>query len=231
LALMELIEKAYFTLDEIEERWRLPHRDVVYLAENGLLRVSVRLFDVHLEQGIYEEDDKGHCFRIPYERSFFTGFQDLLERDVFRLFRDGAIEVDRFHAAEPEYRDLFEPGSVPVRQEDLLVRKEERDRVEAKHGLVRAGAAPAPAVQQFNDYREVRLSGLTFHLGVLQSRVIKRLHDAANSSNPWCDGKLILGEAGSVSTRMADVFKSQPHWRRLIESDRRGRYRLRLPQR
>jgi hypothetical protein len=44
-------------------------------------------------------------------------------------------------------------------------------------------------------------------------------------------GKLILGEAGSSSTRMSDVFKSQPHWRRLIDSDGRGRYRLRVPQR
>ena len=37
---MSLIDKAYFTLEEIEERWQLPHRDVVYLAENGLLKLS-----------------------------------------------------------------------------------------------------------------------------------------------------------------------------------------------
>jgi hypothetical protein len=57
------------------------------------------------------------------------------------------------------------------------------------------------------------------------------LDEAATSSNPWREGKLILGEAGSASTRMADVFKSQPHWRRLIDSDGRGRYRLRATQR
>jgi hypothetical protein len=70
-----------------------------------------------------------------------------------------------------------------------------------------------------------------FIQGPVLARVVKRLHDAAISAIPWCEGKLILGEAGSSSTRMADVFKSQPHWRRLIESDGRGRYRLRVPQR
>ena len=37
------------------ERWQLPHRDVAYLAENGLLRLSVRLFGVEMEFGTYEE--------------------------------------------------------------------------------------------------------------------------------------------------------------------------------
>ncbi len=228
--MMRLIDKAYFTLEEIAERWRLPHRDVAYLAENGLLRLSVRLFGVYLEQGIYEEGATGDWCRIPQERGSFTGFQDLQERDVFRLFRDGEVDICRFYAPNPEYRDLMNPtDSVSVRRDDLLIRKQERDRVEAKHGLVRAGALPgAVTFQALNDYREVRLAGLVFHLGMLQSKVVKRLHQASSSANPWCDGKAILGEAGSASTRMADVFKSQPHWRRLVESDRRGRYRLRV---
>ena len=60
---MSLIDKAYFTLEELEERWRLPHRDLVYLAENGLLRLSVRLFGVGMEFGVYEEGADGEWFR------------------------------------------------------------------------------------------------------------------------------------------------------------------------
>jgi hypothetical protein len=230
---MSLIDKAYFTLEELEERWHLPHRDLVYLAENGLLRVSIRLFGVRVEFGAYEQTAEGEWFRVPHERSRFTGFQDLLERDVFRLFRQDKVDIERFHAPEPEYRDLIEPTeTVSICREDLLVRREERDRVEAKHALVRKGSPGSPAsLQQANDYREVRSAGLTFNLGPLQARVVKLLDMALNSSTPWCEGKLILGQAGSSSTRMADVFKSQSHWRRLIDSDGRGRYRLRLPQR
>jgi hypothetical protein len=45
-----------------------------------------------------------------------------------------------------------------------------------------------------------------------------------------CGAKAILEQAGSASVRMADVFKSQPNWRKLIRSDRRGLYRLALPE-
>jgi hypothetical protein len=229
---MSLIDKAYFTLEELEERWQLPHRDLVYLAENGLLRLSVRLFGVEIECGMYEEGADGEWFSVALDRRRFTGFQDLQERDVFRLFRQGRFDVVQFHAPEHEYCHLIPPTeSVCVCREELLVRREERDRVEAKHDLVQKGSAAPPSVQQSNDYREVRTGGLSLNLGPVQARVVKRLHEAATSSNPWCEGKLILGEAGSSSTRMADVFKSQPHWRRLIDSDGRGRYRLRVSQR
>jgi hypothetical protein len=229
---MSLIDKAYFTLEELEERWQLPHRDLVYLAENGQLRLSVRLFGVALEFGVYEDVSESERFTVPYERLRFTGFQDLLECDVFQVFRQGQVEVTHFKTPDKEYCLLIEPTStVSVCRDDLLVRREERDRVEAQRDLVQKGLIAPPPMQQSNDYRELRTAGLSFHLGPVQARVVKRLHEAAASSNPWCDGKLVLGEAGSASTRMADVFKSQPHWRRLIDSDGRGRYRLRVSQR
>ena len=68
-------------------------RDLAYLAENGLLRLSIRLFGVHIERGDYEEDARGDWFSVPMERTCFTGFQDLKERDVFRLFRMASLIV------------------------------------------------------------------------------------------------------------------------------------------
>jgi hypothetical protein len=228
---MSLIEKAYFTLEELQERWTMPHRDIAYLAENGLLRLSVRLFGVELERGVYEKGDNGEWFSLPEERLRFSGFQDLQERDVYRLFRQDTIEVDYFHMPGNAYCNPIEPSCpVLVRRDDLLVRREERDRVEAQHELVRHVPA-APSLQQTNDYREVRVGALLFNLGPVQAGVVRQLHEATRAANAWREGKSILGAAGSASTRMADVFKSQPQWRRLIESDGRGRYRLRLAQR
>ena len=37
------IEKAYFTLPEVLARWSMPEVDLVYLAENDQLRLSVRM--------------------------------------------------------------------------------------------------------------------------------------------------------------------------------------------
>jgi hypothetical protein len=58
---MVRIDKLYFTLKEVAERWQVKMDDLAYLAENGDLRVSVRLYNVHLEEGIYELDTRdGH---------------------------------------------------------------------------------------------------------------------------------------------------------------------------
>lgn len=228
---MRLVDKAYFTLEELGERWQLNSRDLAYLAENGLLRLSIKLFGVSIERGHFEEIGGGKWTRVPLERTWFKGLLDLLERDVFRVFREGEVAVDQFAVPEPEYCHIAEPGAtVLFGREDLLVRREERDRIEAKHGLVRTLAANPPLLDQINDYREVRTAGLVFHLGPVQARVVKLLAEAAGTSHPWLDGKLVLAQAGSASARMGDLFKSQSHWRRLIDSDGRGRYRLRVPE-
>jgi hypothetical protein len=227
---MSLIDKAYFTLEEIEERWRLPHRDVVYLAENGLLKLSVRLFHVHLEWGAFEEMADGGWARVPADQRWFSGLQDLSEHDAFRLFRDGEVAVDQFAAPHPAYCHLLEPTeNITVRNTDVVVRREERDTVEQRHGLVNGSVPKGPVFQQLNDYGEVRLNGLVFHLGPIQARIVKQLHRAALTDQPWQSGTELLEGAGSASIKLADVFKSKRHWRRLIESDGRKKYRLRLP--
>jgi hypothetical protein len=65
-------------------------------------------------------------------------------------------------------------------------------------------------------------------LGQFQARVVKILHAAAMSGCPWQHGKAVLADAGSSCTRLSDLFKTQPEWRKLIQSDRRGRYRLNI---
>ena len=205
----------------------------VYLAENGLLILSVRLFGAPIERGTYESSGDGHWHTAPYEHTRFTGLLDLLERDAFLLFRNGSVAVTAFRAPENEYCYFIEPAeSLEVRETDVFVRREERDRIEQTHGLGRRETAEKiedfVPFRQSNDYREVRLGAEVFRFGPVQASVVKALYEAAGSSHPWCEGKALLATAGSASARMADVFKSQLHWREIIESDGRGRYRLRL---
>jgi hypothetical protein len=51
---MPLREKAYFGLEEIQTRLRITRRDLAYLVENGLLKASVRVWDVVIEEGEYD---------------------------------------------------------------------------------------------------------------------------------------------------------------------------------
>ena len=229
---MLLIDKAYFTLEELAERWRLPLRDLVYLAENGLLRLSVRLFGVGWNSGdmrrMRTTSGLGRAgpsavHRVPGPAG---------TRRVPAVPAGAGRREVSFTRPEHEYCRLIEPTeSVSDFPRRVLVRREERDRVEAQHDLVRKGPPRRRLCVSRMITAKCAPPGFSFNLGPVQARVVKRLHEAATSSNPWCEGKLILGEAGSSSTRMADVFKSQSHWRRLIDSDGRGRYRLRVSQR
>ena len=53
------IEKLYFTLPEILKRWSITEDDLIYLAENDRLRLSVRVFGVPIEFGDFEETPEG----------------------------------------------------------------------------------------------------------------------------------------------------------------------------
>jgi hypothetical protein len=159
---MVVIEKDYFALEEVAERWRAPMRDLAYMAETGMVRVSVRLFDVRIERGIYERDPQdGAPYRIPFEQAVFTGLQDLLPRDAFRVFVAGEAQVVHFDAPGDAYTALIPPTeALIVRPPELVVRREERDRVESSGLLGRPQEADLPALEQRYDYREVRVGTL-----------------------------------------------------------------------
>jgi len=222
------IEKAYFTLPEILDRWSMPEADLIYLAENDKLRLSVRVFGLPVEFGDYEMTDDGRRYNVPVERKHFSGLVDLNARDAFRLFRCGELVVTEFRTPKADYASLWDDAEpVLFNVGDLLLRREERDRFEAKSGFSGARAEAAqPTFHASPDYHHVRCQGRDFRLGPIQAQVVRVLHDAARAGNPWLSGKTILAAAGSRSLKMSDVFKSQKHWRDLIASNQRGLYSL-----
>lgn len=219
------IEKAYFPLADVLDWWGIAESDLIYLAENDLLRLSIRVFDLPVEFGDFEETEDGGVFRIPFSRRRYNGVLDLCAADAFEVFRCAEHFVARFRSEGADYVTLLD-GAEPVLVMigDLLVRREERDRAERQHGL---GAAAGVFVASM-DYQEIRHRGRHYRLGPIQAAVVRALHAAVLAGDPWCEGKVILAEAGSRSLRMADVFKSQAGWRSLIRSNRRGSYRLDL---
>ena len=223
------IEKLYFDLEEIAERWRVRMADLAYMAENGDLRVSVRLYSVRLEEGVYEHDNRdGQPHRIPFDQSWFSGLQDLTACDAHNVFLNGEVRVTHFHAQGDAYVDLIEPSEeVVVQLRQLVIRLEERDRVEAEHGRAGNSVADGIAFQHDEDFRNLRLGQLRVTLGRLQGAVVKHLYEASRSGDGWCFGKTVLATVGSTSKRMSDVFKSKPQFAALVESDGRGRYRFR----
>lgn len=223
------IEKAYFALSEILERWSIAEDDLIYLAENDEVRLSIRVFGLPLEFGDFDEGADRRPFRIPTDRLSFSGVVDLHARDVFQLFRCGEAHIGEFRSVQSDYASLW--GSVDplyVVIGDLLMRRDERDRYEIMKGFSTGGRLEEPTFIVSRDYSEVRCNGRRFQLGPIQAAVVRSLHRAAQAGRPWQNGKNILSEARSRSLRMSDVFKSKDNWRELIRSDRRGNYRLNI---
>jgi len=222
------IEKAYFTLPEVLARWAMPEVDLAYLAENDQLRLSVRILNLPIEFGDFEETDEGRHFSIPAERSLYNGLLDLHVEDVFQLFRLGEVNVTGFRTERADYACFY--GSrecLKIRKPDLVLRREERDRFEAATGF--GGASSIKRAASFHvsdDYRSVRCNGREFRLGPIQAKVVRLLHAAAQRGDPWQSGKAVLSLAGSRSLKMVDVFKSKKDWQLLIESNGCGAYRL-----
>ena len=227
---MVRIDKLYFTLKEVAERWQVKMDDLAYLAENGDLRVSVRVYTVRLEEGICEPDTRdGHPHRIPFDQSWFSGLQDLSPCDAHRVFHDGEARVTYFNASDDAYVAIIEPTeSIVVRLGQLVIRREVCDRVEAEHGRAGNSVADGIAFQHDDDFRNLRLGQLRVTLGRLQGAVVKHLYEASRSGDGWCFGKSVLAAVGSTSKRMSDVFKSKPEGALLFESDGRGRYRFQV---
>lgn len=228
---MVRIDTVYYTLKEVARRWGVRKCDIAYMVENGMLRTSVQLVDVHLERGLLEID-RNQEFHIPHEQTWYTGLLDVMVRDAVLALRRGEAQIVHFDAEEDEYAMLIRPtGPAEVRAKHLVVRRSERDRVEAHYGETGNTVAEGIAFQHANGYRSVRLGDLRFALGPVQAKVVELLHQSAVSGETWRCGKAILAEAGAASMRMSDVFKSQSRSQDLIESDKRGRYQLRLKMR
>ena len=78
----------------------------------------------------------------------------------------------------------------------------------------------------YNDFAKIVVGNDIYHFGNIQAKVVKQLYLASNTHSPWLFGKELLYNAGSRCICVRDLFRSQPKWRKLIQSDRRGYYRL-----
>lgn len=230
---MSLIKKEYFRLDEVIDELGLSGSDVLYLAETGQLRLSVRVFGLLLETGIVEEIDIDDWQSFPEGTEHHSGLLELWDRDAHEVLKTGATDVQRFHA--PPGRYLCRPNhasALPVQTRDLLIRDTELQRLKAQLGHQPAASAapeptdPCPGFVHSPDYRMVQIAGETFSLGAYQAAVVRILHHAALRGSPWCNGVAILAEIECSTLRMSDLFKSKRGWRTLIESNSRGMYRL-----
>lgn len=226
---MKLIEKEYYTLQEVTAAWEMPRHDVAYLAETGRMRLTVRVCRLHIERGEIESHPDCGWHTIPHEQARYTGLLDITAQDAQLIMRNGSTEIQAFHAPDEHYCHVMDPSEpVTIHEADLLIRAEERARLEQVGGKPEKVHAPELFSHDIS-YQHVTCGGRRYRFGKIQARIIRQLHQASMTSQPWCKGSELIEKSQSRCYRLGDVFKSQQHWRELIESDGRGSYKLAIP--
>ncbi len=225
--------KRYFRLAELAERWGVQMSDLACYILQGELEASVLTIALSAEIGRFEETPNG-ILAVPEETITLVGPQPVIGSDLRAILHGGIRRLTRFKPRSADtYLTIEDSDALRISLSDVLVTRAERDRFETANGLVfDEPPTQTRAVEGFvqrSNYAEVFFNGERFLFGTFQARVVRQLHEAAGTADPWRTGKLLLVNAGSGSDRMVDLFKSKPTWRSLIASDGRGSYRLNLP--
>lgn len=171
------------------------------------------------------------------ELKHWEGYTPLYSHQCRTLYRTGKAYLHDFMSSEGN-KKFFLPetaNSIPIHLNDLVILNDERKRFEKEHKFISLsscrvkvdgkviGGIPIKRPSYFEQaFRKVHHAGIDFSFGTIQATVLQQLYDAAQSDEPWQSGKKLLERAGSLSFTMQNVFKSNPHWRKLIDSDGRG---------
>lgn len=225
---MPLPQKRWFRIADVAKRWSIGLGDIEDYALDEMLQLSVFVADLPAEMGSWEESRSGEDALLQ-DLPVLNGPQPLLRSCLLRIFRDGGAEVQAFRTANPRtylrLRSTVAP--VVVRRDDLIVTREERDRFEREHGaIVPPEATPAAEITYNHDFTMVQVDGQWHDFGPKQAAVLRLLKLASDTEDPWRDGKRLLGDVGSTTLRLADLFKRRAVWRRLVQADGKGRYRF-----
>lgn len=174
---MKLIEKEYYTLQEVTAAWEMPRHDVAYLAETGRMRLTVRVCRLHIERGEIEADPDCGWHSIPHEQSRYTGLLDISAQDAQLILRNGSTEIQAFHAPDEHYCHVMDPSApVTIHEADLLIRAEERARLEKVGG--KPEKVHAPELFSYDiTYQHVTCGGRRYRFGKIQARISSGQHD------------------------------------------------------
>ena len=233
---MPLPRKEYFPVHEVADRWKVKESDIEYYAVNRQLFLSVHLNREFVEQGRFFRNQCGTYYRVPYGRNIYTGLKTVMSEDVYKIFKNTGSDLSGFRPSKGfEYARIMdkngETGQIFVKPNEIVISRAERDRFEKIHGITvlnKLQKKTRGAFFQENDFRVVYIGDTEWALSPTQAIVVKQLYEAAQTPDPWMNGKMLLHKAEAESFRMRDIFKSLKAWKDLVISDGRGYYKLNI---
>lgn len=221
----------FYGLNELKDDWRVCGAKIKKWLVSGKLQSSVWLPVMSVYS--LKECVEGEIPSVRKELRHYEGFVPLSSHQCQRLYRNGELTMREFQSCCGKLRFQLPDSSDDIRAsvDDLLVLLDEKHRFEREIVLPRADELAVEDAKGSElvdtDFRNVVVDGESHTFGTIQASVLHQLYLASKQGKGWLVGKRLLHDVGSESFSLSNVFKHKPIWKRLIESDGRGRYRLR----
>lgn len=209
----------FLDIEGLERRWKCGLSMIETLAETDEIQFCLRPAALEIALA-----------KIPREK-YHSIFRKLATRHidhkyVYLMFKDKEHKIEIAHIGNIDMKEILE-SPLHVDFFDLIIPMNQIQEFEFRHSVNK------PMEYEFtilaDDFTCISLCGHQYKFGEVQAKIIKRLWQAREDGNPWMYGKRILTDIGAASCRIQSVFNHHPYWRRIIESDRNGKYRLKLP--
>ena len=208
----------FLDIESLAQRWKCGTAIIQALAETDKLKFCLR--PAALEIALATTTEKYYSM-VQRLSSLY-----LDHRYVYLMFKnkDHKIEIARIG-----HYDMKTILTSPLRVDffDLVIPIAQIEEFEFLHSNVTNNNSDFELLS--DDFTCFRWQGKEYKFGELQAKVIKRLWQAREDGRPWVYGKHILRDIGSTSYRIKDIFNHNKYWRRIVQADRTGKYKLNLP--
>lgn len=218
---MYLEDTSFYELSELSSEWEACSGKLKRWLISGVLKPHVWLPVLIVLKRCRLADAPAEVTQNDYDH--YEGFIPLNGQHCQRMYRLGQLSLRDFRSGCGDYHYQLPDSSddILIKPEDLIILDEDKQRFEQKH------LAAKDLEQVFDpEFRIVEVDGIAYRFGEMQSAILRRLHAAAIDGEPWQNGKKLLHAVGSESFSLSNVFKHKPVWRKLVQSDSRGHYRI-----
>ena len=209
----------YLSIEELAQRWKCGISTIQTLAETDKLKFCLR--PAALEVALVRTSPEQYSTMVRRLASMCID-----HRYVYLMCKDKEHKIELARIGNYDVKEILKD---PLRVDffDLVISMNQIEDFEFIH----------QSTQQYEKEFELLSDDFTcfiwhdqeYRFGEMQAKVIKRLWQAREDSKPWMYGKHILRDVESNADRIKNIFSHNKHWRKIILSDNKGKYRLNLP--
>lgn len=227
------IHRQFYRFSEVIERCGISRTGLDNCILSGVIRVHTWMYPAC----VYKVTEVQHGSQILFQKedTVVEGYVAVSASDYRRILQKGKVCIRSFSNEEGMYCLRWGNPDVAVRMDDLVILTSEKEKIDqyikqqegADYVIGMLKPAPSETKTTFDStFEHVHFKGHDYVFGDIQAKIVKKLYEAAQSGHPWVHGQRLLQEAGSLSFKLKNMFSAQKHWRDLIVSDGRGKYRL-----